>query len=175
MKRSQEVREKLSRIQKELWKRGIYNNRPKPSRESVERGREKQRRGTFIECIICKKPFYCSPSSIKRGRKFCSKKCNGLYYHDENNPNWNNGNSRCYKMGYYSAEYKEWRKSVFTRDNYTCQKCNAKFYITAHHIKSFSFFPELRYEINNGITLCEGCHSMTDNYKRHINIEGVNA
>lgn len=63
-------------------------------------------------------------------------------------------------------KYKEWRKSVFERDNYTCQKCFLKgIYIEAHHIKSWAKYPELRYEISNGLTLCRECHKLTDNYK----------
>ena len=84
----------------------------------------------------------------------------------DNNPNWKGGNSKGYKTGYYSTEYKIWRKTVFERDDYQCKKCNAKgVYLTAHHIKSFAHYPELRFEINNGLTLCEKCHSETDNYK----------
>lgn len=79
---------------------------------------------------------------------------------------WKGGNSRGYKTGYYSKEYKQWRLAVFERDSYKCQVCGlVGGYITAHHIKSFAHFPELRFEINNGITLCEECHKLTDNYK----------
>jgi len=84
------------------------------------------------------------------------------------NPNWKGGTSRNYKTGYYSREYIIWRIAVFTRDNYTCQKCGAngnKKYLTAHHIKSFAHYPELRFEVDNGETLCEDCHKETDNYK----------
>ncbi len=81
---------------------------------------------------------------------------------------WRGGISRVYKTGYYSTEYKEWRKAVFERDNYVCQKCGLrgnKVFLTAHHIKSFAKFPALRYNVNNGLTLCEDCHKLTDNYK----------
>jgi hypothetical protein len=81
------------------------------------------------------------------------------------NGNWKGGTSRIYKNGYYSSEYINWRKNVFERDNYTCQKCGKAEYVTAHHIKSFAKYPELRFEISNGITLCQECHSLTDNYK----------
>lgn len=80
---------------------------------------------------------------------------------------WKGGISRAYKTGYYSIEYKNWRKKVFKRDDFICQKCLGKkgCYITAHHIKSFAKYPKLRYMLSNGITLCEKCHSETDNYK----------
>lgn len=84
----------------------------------------------------------------------------------ENSPHWKGGNSRGYKTGYYSAEYKEWRMKVFIRDGFKCQSCGIiGTYLTAHHIKSFAHYPKLRFEINNGITLCEDCHKLTDNYK----------
>jgi len=79
---------------------------------------------------------------------------------------WKGGQSKGYRLGYYSFEYKSWRMAVFERDNYTCQHCRAHgCYLTAHHIKSFAYYPAFRFDISNGITLCEKCHSKTDNYK----------
>jgi len=57
-----------------------------------------------------------------------------------------------------SEDYRHWRLSVYFRDNFTCQNCGKKEKINAHHVKSFSKYPELRIDINNGITLCESCH-----------------
>jgi len=65
----------------------------------------------------------------------------------------------------------KWRKVVYKRDNWTCQRCFKKGgKIEAHHIKRFSEYPELRVDINNGITLCHNCHRLTDTYgKKGIN------
>ncbi|MBM3210597.1 hypothetical protein FJZ33_00135 [Candidatus Poribacteria bacterium] len=80
--------------------------------------------------------------------------------------NWKGGRSKAYKKGYRSAKYKQWRRDVFIRDEFTCQECGIKHtYITAHHIKPFAFYPELRFDINNGITLCEDCHCKLDKYR----------
>lgn len=59
-----------------------------------------------------------------------------------------------------SKEYSEWRKAVFERDHYTCKRCgiNRGRVLNAHHIKSFARYPELRFSVDNGITLCEQCH-----------------
>jgi ribosomal protein S27AE len=52
-----------------------------------------------------------------------------------------------------------WGKRVKERDNFTCQKCGSKRFINAHHIKNTRNFPELAFNIDNGITLCRSCHN----------------
>lgn len=59
-----------------------------------------------------------------------------------------------------TSEYKRWRFDVYARDNFTCQKCgdDKGGNLIAHHIKPYCEYPELRLDINNGITLCNICH-----------------
>ena len=64
-----------------------------------------------------------------------------------------------------SSVYKKWRTDVFKRDDYTCQTCGERGgVLRADHIKPFAFFPELRFELSNGRTLCDPCHRKTDTY-----------
>jgi hypothetical protein len=58
----------------------------------------------------------------------------------------------------YSFESIKWRDAIFKRDNYTCQLCGATAGLVAHHIRSWVNYPELRFDISNGITLCGGKH-----------------
>lgn len=55
---------------------------------------------------------------------------------------------------------KEWRMEVKKRDNFSCRiadnNCDGR--LEVHHILRWSEFPELRYKINNGITLCHAHH-----------------
>lgn len=64
-----------------------------------------------------------------------------------------------------SAEYANWRTAVYERDGYTCQECGATSGLNAHHVKAWAHFPESRFDIDNGLTLCAGCHG-----KRHPHI-----
>lgn len=63
-----------------------------------------------------------------------------------------------------SIPFKLWRESVFERDNYICQVCgNRGGKLAPHHINRFSKFPKERFEINNGITCCNGsCHKQLE-------------
>jgi 5-methylcytosine-specific restriction endonuclease McrA len=124
-------------------------------------------KGGPVNCIckICNKEFTVPKAHLKRGRgKFCSHKCKGIWQREnlkkENNPNWTDGRTPENHRIRNSIEYKNWRKSVYERDNYTCQICgdNRGGNLNANHIKKFSDFPAIRLDINNGITLCEHCH-----------------
>ncbi len=76
-------------------------------------------------------------------------------------------------------KYRQWRSDVFTRDNFTCKKCNKRGGdIEAHHVKPVCFIIkennlksledaescEELWNINNGQTLCVECHRKTFNY-----------
>lgn len=64
-----------------------------------------------------------------------------------------------------SPQYKKWRKSVYERDDYTCVLCGKHGGdFQADHIKPFSSYPSLRFEISNGRTLCKKCHRKTETY-----------
>lgn len=66
------------------------------------------------------------------------------------------------KQLYKTPEYKQWQKSVFKRDNHTCQLCKkTKCPIAAHHIYPKAKYPDKVLDVNNGITLCDKCHHKT--------------
>jgi hypothetical protein len=77
----------------------------------------------------------------------------------ENHFNWRGGISKNVHS-IDEPQYKFWRKSVFERDNYKCKVNNQDCcsYVEAHHILPWRDYPELRYNINNGITLCRAHH-----------------
>ena len=77
--------------------------------------------------------------------------------------NWKGGisaiNKRERELFCESLEYKDWRKSVLKRDNYTCNICDIRGgVLRIHHIKEYANYKHLRIVIDNGVTLCEKCH-----------------
>ena len=73
----------------------------------------------------------------------------------------NSKNKDSIKIIRTSREYILWRDFVFKRDGFSCKCCGDKSggNINAHHIKNFSSFEEGRFNVDNGITLCDKCHN----------------
>lgn len=84
----------------------------------------------------------------------------------ENSRLWKGGVTKENNRIRSTPEYKIWRLDVMRRDNYTCVFCNTRGgTLHADHIKPFAYFPELRFDLDNGRTLCVPCHEKTDTYK----------
>lgn len=91
----------------------------------------------------------------------CIKRSRSLkrVYQEGRHPNWKGGITPENQRIRRSIEFRQWRKAVFIKDNYTCWICEEKGgTLHPHHLKSFSKYIELRFDVNNGLTLCEFCH-----------------
>lgn len=126
----------------------------------------------FSECLECNCQIE-NKYNAKYIKKFCSIKCRNSNYKKRDYSHLTGTNSHLYIHGKCtqnekdrkSGKYKEWRLNVFNRDNFTCVICNKKGgVLNADHILSFAHYPELRFDINNGRTLCYECHKQTDNF-----------
>lgn len=165
-----ETREKIRSIHK--------GKRYSPATE-FKRGRLGRKNRINKNCIICRGKFEVKKSHAEK-RLTCSKKCSsvnmtrkrtGKKIHSEEFKkrlgarNWKGGVTPINQQIRQSEEYKLWRVAVFQRDNYTCIWCGqVGGQLNADHIKPFAVYPELRFAIDNGRTLCIDCHKTTDSY-----------
>lgn len=79
----------------------------------------------------------------------------------KDSPYWNPNLSED-RHARFTREYRDWRTACFERDNYTCQCCGKHGgRLNVHHIFDFSKHKNLRYNVDNGITLCVECHDCT--------------
>jgi 5-methylcytosine-specific restriction endonuclease McrA len=66
--------------------------------------------------------------------------------------------------------YRIWRRAVLERDNYICFWCDeTSKSLCAHHVLSWIKYPEYRFNINNGVTLCGKCHNKIHGKERTKN------
>ena len=92
---------------------------------------------------------------------------------------WSGFSSSERRLEMNKKEYINWRNSIFERDNYTCQSCDRRsgdgytIKLESHHILRWKDYPELRYEVANGITLCTDCHNITKKSKNMIGVIGA--
>ena len=138
---------------------GNYNKKSYKGNNSV---RWKEKSHIKLNCLQCGHEY--NELIQRKGRsKFCSRECLNKWMSEnltkEKRYNWKGGTKRR-NEGYYNLQYKLWRESVFKRDDYTCQWCGKRgCYLEAHHKKLWTDYPELRFDIDNGITLCKDCHN----------------
>jgi len=100
--------------------------------------------------------------SPRKGVKLSAEQKKKMKFFEKGHLPWNKGlgdktpeNKRIWR----SIEMRLWREAVFTRDNYTCQKCEQHGgTLRPHHIFNFATYLDLRFDITNGITLCDKCH-----------------
>ena len=73
------------------------------------------------------------------------------------------------RRNYDDPVYRDWRVKVYKRDKFTCQMpgCKCKKRLNAHHIQKWASASALRYDIDNGITLCRFCHSKVNTNEIH--------
>lgn len=98
----------------------------------------------------------------------------------EKGNNWQGGKTLLQTIIRHSFKNRQWRSDVFTRDDFTCQRCGRRGgSINAHHINSMAFIIEINdirtseeaanceelWNINNGITLCARCHGIIERSK----------
>ena len=115
---------------------------------------------------------YSFATEFKKGN--CKPKGAYSFLRGDKNPTWKGGVYGTFRhrlMGL--IEYKQWRESVFDRDNYTCQTCGIRgAKLNADHIHRYvDIIKEYRiktveealgcsvlWDIKNGRTLCVPCH-----------------
>lgn len=86
---------------------------------------------------------------------------------------WKGGVAALQNKARQTPEYKIWRKAIYEYDQYKCVVCDTNNDLHAHHVLSFADYPDLRYDTDNGVTLCRLCHS--DYHGRNLpDISNVN-
>lgn len=162
----EETKKKLSQIISECWEDPEYRKKQKENNPVRFGGESPHWQGGKVEiiCEVCGERFEVYPYR-KDTAKYCSKDCcdkdKSEMFLRENHWNWQGGLTEEHQRIRHSKEYDEWRFSVYKRDHYECQHCNKKCSaeeIVAHHIKPFAEYQELRFEVDNGTTLCRSCH-----------------
>ncbi len=133
-------------------------------------------------CGHCKVKLVLNSSRDIERKKFCSHSCRAKAYvtpertakmqekantpeanakkrrYGENHSRWKKDRSQV-KRPRNQAEFAWWRKAVFERDCYTCTQCGKRGgSLTAHHKAPVVRFPTYKFELWNGITLCQPCH-----------------
>jgi hypothetical protein len=118
---------------------------------------------TLWNCLCdCGKIKAINASSLTRGlTKSCGclrKECPSSKVGDKS-PFWNPNLSDTDRAKRHKLQgVSDWRNQVFQRDNYRCKICGLGKHINAHHLDGWHWCSDKRFDIKNGVTLCDSCH-----------------
>lgn len=113
-----------------------------------------------LRCTLAREIRLCVDCGKEVTRKATRCRLCSLHYRSgPRSATWLGGRTPINQRERTSQAARAWRRAIFARDNYTCQLCEKRgVTLHAHHKKAWATHPELRYDIENGITLCRDCH-----------------
>ena len=166
-KHSDKTKKKMSDAHKKIGTPWLIGKKRKPFTE------EHKRRIGMANSIALKgkkHPHTYTKESAEKMRRLKSGK---------NSNFWKGGISKLSDRIKASYKYRNWRRKVFKRDNWTCQNCSQiGNELHPHHLKQFAMILQQNniktveeafnckelWDINNGKTLCRECHKLTKSY-----------
>jgi len=163
MKRGRKPGFKVSKKTREKIRKAaigrIFSEKAKLNMRLAKLG--KKRIGYNVEKWKKSRKGYKHSEETKRKIGNAQKGKSRPYQKGEKNGSWKGGVTPINQKIRSSLKYKKWTYGVFKRDNWTCQKTKIKgCKLVAHHIQNFSEYPELRFVIDNGITLSKESHKL---------------
>lgn len=151
-KRSKEIKEKISKRLKILWQNPKYRKHMCEAHKGKISSMKGKNHSKETKEKISKKLKGRHLSEITKRRI-------GEAERKEKHWNWKGGITPKNIEIRNSLKSKKWRNKIFVRDDWTCRKCKRRgIELHAHHILGFSESHRLKFNINNGISLCKECH-----------------
>lgn len=160
-KNKEKIKERSKRWQNESAKAKTYLKKIK----MVEKDCFEDNGLLVVKCSLCKKNMIPTNSQAQRrlyvlnvfgqgeSRFYCSTecklKCPVFQQHEHRKKE---------KPEQKRETSKEFDKIVFEERNNECEKCGSKEKLQIHHIKGYTQYPELRFDLNNVLLLCKECH-----------------
>ena len=125
-----------------------------------------------LECLECKHEWKATYTTFQSQNSGCPE-CNRLSLFGEGHPRWNHDLTKEDREKHRNRNYipanQLWTKLVYDRDKYTCQFCGSSISgtLNAHHIDAWSTHKSERFNVDNGVTLCETCHKACHYYHKN--------
>jgi len=165
----------IGRAKSEAWKKSISENRKGCGNPMFGKKRSESTRNKCGETL---KAYWesATPEQRERRKEICKNALAARSYLPHTDAErkhmadlfrgdkchfWKGGVTNEHERIRASSDFINWRKNVYERDNFTCQRCkdDAGGNLYSHHVNNFSQYPEERFDVNNGITLCDKCHN----------------
>lgn len=110
--------------------------------------------GTTVSCGCFRRE-----SSSRRGHAILGHK------RGDQHPRWNPTLTAWDRRHKRDPEAQIWKRDVIKRDGARCIACGATGAVAAHHLRSYTLHPDIRHDLENGVTVCVHCHRA---YHSHV-------